>query len=293
MSRYGASPIPIPTPATDFYDVVSPALPLGTSEALVICNRTLRAVDPQGFDSVTNSSNWTITPVDPRIAKEDGTFQIPPDEFVATVALPQVAEVFVDDDFPSQYRVVTVTPMENRVRYTFELSSRVRAVGCESLSSSTTASMRALIRGLPPVPRFVQEDLYRDFAMTYFPTDPQQPSSTWRFDTTSDIGIQNNLESLQKRLYRRLSTKPGGFRHLGRGYGIDLKLKTLFRAGRAQELANELARQCKLEPDVVDAGVSVRLQFSGTTPFVEVSIKVVRDDRQTGKFVFPLTLEEG
>lgn len=290
MSRYGEAPVPISTPATGFYDVISPALPLGSSEALVICNRVLMQDDPEGFNSVTNPTNWTITPVDPRITKADGTFQVPEGEVVPRVANPEIAFIEVDEDYANQYRVFTVTPMEDRVRYTFELSDTVRSVDCEDLAIDS-ASYRAVNRGLPPVPRWVQTDELRDFAMTYFPNDERQPPSTWRFDTSGDIGIQNNLQSLQKRIYRRLTTKPGGFRHLGTGYGVDLKLKTLFRSGRAQEIANEIARQCRLEPEVVDAGVSVKMELAGGANYLRVSIRVLREDRQTGKFTFALALE--
>jgi len=289
MSRYGAAPIPIPTPASGFYDVASPALPLGYSEALVICNRVLVQDDPEGFNSVTNPLNWTITPINPEIVKEDGSVQIPAGEVVPRVANPQIALVTVDDEYTNQYHVFTVTPMENRVRYTFELSNAVRSLDCDELADNI-ADYRAVTRGLPPQPRWVQQDELRDFAMTYFPVDPLQPPSTWRFDSTGDIGIQNNLQSLQKRLYRRLSTKPGGFRHLGTGYGVNLKLKTLFRAGRAQELANDMARQCRLEPEVLDAGVSVKLKFAGSSPYLDVSIRVLTTQRRTGKFTFAVAL---
>ncbi len=289
MSRYGAAPVPISTPTVGFYDVVDPALPLALNEALVICNRTLPGDDVEGFNSVTNPSNWTITPVDPRIVKTDGTFQVPAGEVVPTVADPQIASVVVDPDFDTQYILTTVTPMENGVRYTFTLSDDVKAVGCEAITANDSASMRALGRGIAAGPRYVQADQYRDWAMTYFPIDPKQPVSTWRFDSTGDIGIQNNLESLQKRIYRRLSTKPGGFRHLP-GYGVDLGLKTLFRSGRANQIANELRRQIKEEPDVLDAGVAVKLRFANNSPYVEISVRVQMTDRQIGKFVFPLTL---
>lgn len=290
MSRYGAAPVPISTPATGFYDVIDPALPLGLNQALVICNRTLTGTDVEGFNSVINPINWNITPIDPRIAKGDGTFQVPANEVVPTVSSPQIAAVAIDADFDTQYIVTTVTPMEAGVRYTFTLASTVKTAACDVITANNNASMKAVGRGGAVEPRFVQEDTLRDFDMTYFPDDPQQPESTWRFDSTGDIGIQNRLQSLQKRIYRRLSTKPGGFRHLGRAYGVDMKLKTLFRSGRAHQLANAIAEQCRAEPDVLEAGVAVRLRFAGNSPFVEIAVRVQMIDRTTGRFVFPLTL---
>ncbi len=289
MSRYGAEPVPISEPTTGFYDVVDPALPLALNEALVICNRTLPVEDVQGFASASNANNWTITPIDPRLVKSDGTFQVPRGEVVPTVADPQIASVAVDPDFDNQYILTTVTPMESGVRYTFTLSDQVKAVDCEELTANDSASMRAVTRGGAVEPRYVQSDQYRDWAMEYFPQDKKQPESTWRFDSSGDIGIQNSLQSLQKRIFRRLSTKPGGFRHLP-GYGADLGLKKLFRSGRVNELANELRKQIREEPDVLDAGVAVKLRFANTSPYAEVTVRVQMTDRQTGKFVFPLTL---
>lgn len=292
MSKWGTSPVPISTPPVDEFDVIDPALPYALNEALVIVNRELMTDDNEGVDSAVNAANWSVVPIDPRIPKGDGTFQVPDGEVVPTVAAPQIAEVEVDSETATQFHVRTVTPMENGVRFTFTMSDNVKGANCETLTSNNTASMRALVRGTPPEPRFVQADVYRDFDLRYFPSDPLQPESTWRFDSTGDIGIQDAELSLQKRIYRRISTAPGGFRHLGRTYGTDLKLKTLARAGGLQNLANQVADQCRLEPDVVAAGASATLRFaSNGDPFVELVVRVQRQARREGRFVFPIPLD--
>lgn len=252
----------------------------------------LEADDVLGFTSVTNPRNWSVVAVDPGIQSvQDPTrFFVPPGCARPTYT-PEIGQAFLDpDDLPAsqvQVHIKFNIPAEERVIYQITVSDQVRGTDCQVLEGDDTQEAKGLIRGVGPLPRFVTDDIYRDFDLQYFPVDPQQPNATWRYDSTSDIGIQPGLESLRKRILRRLSTLPTGFKHLGRLYGADLGIKTLARSGKLQKLANIAAEQTREEPDVSDAGAECRLTFAADgTAIIELHIRAVLQTREEARLTF-------
>lgn len=252
--------------------------------------------DPEGFDSVTNPSNWIVDAVDPRIPRvqdPDNPF-LPEGEAVPSFS-PEIGIIEIDEDDDRQVLFRFNTRLEARVRYQLTASTQIRTDDCDDLSTgapfSATQEARGLFVGLGPSPRYITEDTLRDFDWRYFPTDPLQPPGTFRYDTTGDIGIQSEDESLHKRLFRRISTSPRAFVNLSDTYGAGLDVKTLARSGRLQELANKAAEQAREEPDVRDAGAEARLDIAADgTAIVSLSIRVVRKGRQVSRFTLPIPL---
>lgn len=265
-------------------------VPYSMNEMLAFFSDVFIADDPGGFDSITNPANWTIAAIDPRVPSEadPGRFFVPDGVGVPTFQ-PEIGVITADEDDDLQIHVRCNRPLEARVIYELTVLTAARTAACDTIFGDDTKSAQGLFRGVGPVPRFVQEDIYRDFDLRYFPTDPKQPPSTWRYDSTGDIGIQTGLESLRKRLYRRLTTAPGGFKHLGDAYGVDVGIKTLARSGELQKLANRAAAQAREEPDVTAAGAQTRLVFaSDGSALIELSIQVVQRGREQARFVFNL-----
>lgn len=291
MSKFPEDLFPIETPdAAGEYQFLG-IVPYAMNEALVFLSKEVVADDIEGFNSANNVRNWSVVPVDPRIplTSDPTKFYIPDGEVVATYE-PDIGIVTVDEDDPKQLHLFFTSSLESGVRYDVTMSSEIRGPNCEALTGEDTRRFKSSIRGLGPVPRFVQEDVYRDFDMQFFPSDPNQPPGTWRYDTTSDIGIQREDESLKKRLYRRLFTPVGGFKHLGDGYGVDMGVKKLARSGELQRLASDAAIQARLEPDVIDASATTRLVFaSNGQPLVELIVTVIRQNRTSSRFTFRST----
>ena len=295
MSKFPSDLFPLPFPDTDTGPPWVPGtwqflgvVPYAMNEVLAYMSRELVNDDVNGHDSVTNPANWSVLATDPRTpsAEDPSRFFVPEGVGVPTFQ-PEVGRVFVDEDDPRQVHVRFNTPLESRVIFDLTVSAAVRGLDCEELAGLGTRSVQSLYRGIGAVPRFVQLDVFRDFDLQFFPQDPKQPPATWRYDTTSDIGIQTAEASLRKRLYRRIMSLPGSFKHLGRGYGMTTELKRMVRSGELQRLANRAAEQAREEPDVIAAGAETRLQFAPDgTAFVELTIRAVRDDRQEFRFVF-------
>lgn len=296
MSKYPqelfAAPATIPASKFAYLGLV----PYGANRMLAYFSDELVGDDPEGFDSVTNVRNWAVSAVDPtipRVQDPDNPF-VPAGEAVPRYT-PEIGQVTVDDDDARQIHLWFNTRLEPRVRYQITAGSALRTEDCDTLETGTpftdTQEARGLFVGAGPSPRFVTQDTLRDFDWRYFPRDPQQPASSWRFDTTSDIGIQSEDESLRKRLLRRITARRRGYRNLPETYGLDLDVKTLARSGRIQELANKVAEQARLEPDVRDAGAEARLTLAADgTAVVEITIRAIRKGRRESRFVLDVPL---
>jgi hypothetical protein len=78
-------------------------------------------------------------------------------------------------------------------------------------------------------------------------------------DSSGDYAIDSGLASFKKRVYRRLVTKPGGFLHLGNGYGVGVpqQAKKLARNSTIQKLATQAESQISLEPETQACQVTV------------------------------------
>ena len=296
MSKFPAGLFPLPgtLPADKF--AFLGMVPYGANRLLAYFSDVPVGDDPEGFDSVTNVANWTIDAVDPsqpRVADPDNPFV--PEGEVVPVYSPEVGMVTVDEDDARQVHLWFNTRLEQGVRFDVTVGTALRTKNCDDLESGTpftlTHRVRALQIGVGPTPRFVTQDTLRDFDWRYFPTDTLQPPGTWRYDTTGDIGIQSEDESLRKRLYRRITAKRRSFRNLPDDYGGVLDVKALARAGRIQELANLVAEQARLEPDVRDAGAQAKLTFAADgTVIVELTVRAVRVGRRESQFVLDVPL---
>lgn len=293
MSKFPADLFPFPVAPVVLADFVFLGLvPYAANQLLAFFSIAPVSDDPEGFDSVTNRINWTVVAVDPRIprvADPNDPF-LPPGEAVPTYT-PEIGLIEVDDDDDKQIHISFNTRLEERVRYQLTASLNIRTANCDELEDPRTREAQGLFIGTGPTPRFITQDTLRDFDLRYFPTDPLQPNGTWRYDTTGDIGIQSEDESLRKRILRRVSTSPRGFVNLSRDYGAGLNIKTLARSGRIQDIANVVAEQARQEPDVRDAGAEARLAISPDgTAILNLSVRVVRVGRRESQFTLDVPL---
>lgn len=290
MSKFPDDLFPIPTGSSDL-DYIG-LVPYASNRMLAFFSLVPLADDSEGFDSVTNRANWSVAAVDPQITRvEDPTDPFVPPGEVVPAYTPEIGFVEVDEDDARQVHLHFNTRLEPRVRYQLTVDSVVRTTDCTALVAPFVQEARGLFVGTGPSPRFVTQDTLRDFDLRYFPTDPQQPEGTWRYDTTGDIGIQHEDESLRKRLLRRISTNPRGFVNLSEDYGAGLDIKAIARSGGIQEIVNIVAEQARQEPDVRDAGAEARLAINPDgTAILNLSVRVVRVGRRESRFTLDVPL---
>jgi hypothetical protein len=291
MSKFPENMFPIVSPSAGGTFQVLGAVPFGMNSALVYFELAPLADDPEGFDSATNPANWAFSPVDPSTpsASDPNRLFVPDGEAVPTY-VPEIGLIEMDLDDPRQALLRFNTPLETNVRYDISPTG-LRTTDCDTLVVATVQA-KGLFRPDPPAPRFVQEQIYRDFDFRFFPIDRQAAPATFRYDSTGDIGIQDANESLRKRLLRRMNTAPGAFTHLGKGYGTDLGVKKLARSGNMTALVNICREQALLEPDVREAGCEARLTTTRGGSLIEVVVRVTRKDASTSSFVIPISPQE-
>lgn len=264
-------------------------LPAAANELVVVFDVAPLADDTEGFNSGTNVRNYTLTAIDPTITAGDGSTHVPPGEFVPS-RQPSLANAWQDEDDPTQVHLSTHVRLEPGVRYQLVVSTQIRGEDCEVFNGPTTWETRALRPGPPRVPRYVQEDRYRDWDNTLFPDDPDQPEGTWRFDDNADIGLHDEDESLKKRVMRRILSMQGEYAHIP-AYGGNVRVKALARSGRLQELANEIAEQVRQEPDVLQASAEVNNSTDTRgRGIIEVEVFVRRSELRDSKFLYELSI---
>lgn len=80
----------------------------------------------------------------------------------------------------------------------------------------------------------------------------------FRYDETGDYGIDQGMVSFKKRVFRRLTTIRGAFRHIP-SYGVSIpqSAKKLVRANLTDSLAADAEDQIRQEPETTNVSVSL------------------------------------
>jgi hypothetical protein len=86
--------------------------------------------------------------------------------------------------------------------------------------------------------------------------------------TGATYTTHDGIASLQKRVLRRLTTRPGEFKHLGLGYGVGLREKEPVPIRDLNELTRAIRDQVTQEPDVRDASVKLELSADNVLAIV-------------------------
>jgi len=110
--------------------------------------------------------------------------------------------------------------------------------------------------------------------------------ATFRLDPRNDLDTHRGIETIKKRIIRRLMTSPGGFSHL-ETYGAGIRTKEPANTTNLNEIRASVLRQVEAEEEVVRASVNV--SFQAGVLFVDVKARTRRDQFALG-FEIP---EEG
>ena len=268
----GTTPLPIPGEMR-----IRGVVPFAQNSCIAVFDVPPLADDVLGVASVTNVNSWSALVIDPTNTDTDVPLLQPGD--VVPTRNTDVAFIEADPNRAEQIHVIFKGPLQPRVIVEVTASVVIAGARCEVLSGTLSQRFRASLPGPEAQPEFIQEDRFRDFAFEFFPTDTEQPGGTLRFDSSGDIGIQGNLPSLKKRLFRRLLTRPGGFSHLGQGYGLKDGVKNRASRSDLQQLVNRVAEQAKLEPDVVEATAVLLETTTGSGQVIaRIALSVLRTD---------------
>lgn len=137
------------------------------------------------------------------------------------------------------------------------LRSADRTVGLSPLGASAT--FEGVRQGIP---QRTTDGVVgnRDFANPQMPGPGIAANALGQFipDDLGDYGIDQGLVSYKKRVFRRLTTKRGTFRHIpGYGVGIPSASKHLARANLTGSIAADAEDQIRQEPETVSAEVTL------------------------------------
>lgn len=263
------------------------AMALGTHEVLVDFDIEPETFDPEGQRSATNVANWTLVPIDPRVASTaDPGVLYNPGRLPVPTRSPLLIEAEWERSAPTLVVLAVDSALERGVIYELEIQPVVEGASCETLVGVSAWRFGAVGQGPSRRSRIVQLDRYRDWANEAMPSAADQPESAWTIGANKDIALHDGPASLRKRIYRRLLSAINSFSHLV-GYGTDLRIKSLLRSGEVQRLANAIPEQIRREPDVRLCSCTVQQdEVNSDGSVVVITIYVVRDDSREIKYVF-------
>lgn len=261
--------------------------PMGTSslgglfDAVVVDASTIDvttvALDPV---FMTDASRWSVTPV--------GLGDI-----VTVVSVTeQVSE--------TQWRLSLTPGMSlGSLAYTITFDDTGSGLPVDSACLSLTVLSPAAAAVVPtPLTALLTTDLPFDIANPQLVRDAAvidpPPLGQYQVTDRGDFALDNRLQSLRKRIMRRISTSVGGFALLP-GYGFAIAEKGIVRPSELVRLAADAKAQTEREPEVVRATVSVQQLRTApeivvvfvkarTTLGIDVEANQRVDLRPTGRF---------
>jgi len=280
MSLFGLSPLGTelgPSGGPGLITVLG-VLPASVSSFIVVFDRPPFVFDSAAARAANNASNYEMTSIDPTIYPPLALVPtLPPGKVVPTrQVFPAVATV--DRADPKQVIVDTDAKMDPKVDHVVHVNANIRGVGGETFAGPQDWVFTSVNYAPDPESPAAQAlAKYRDFAWQF-----DSDAGAWKYDPNNDIGIAGRLASLRSRIYRRVFTSPGGFAFLPT-YGVGVALKGLGRAAARQGLADTVAQQALLEPEVVDASADVRLEHTdrGSVVYISLYVRLASGDNST------------
>lgn len=225
-----------------------------------------RAVSAADSDDILNADNWTVTLISPG------------DGHTPLVQWVQYVNAY-------EMRVLLDTTADPGALYGLSFSDNVVPASLGVLGCRCAEFVGA---GIPSISAGAtggqRRERITDFANPFTERDAQMvgaPLSTFQTSSAGDYKLDSGLVGLRKRIWRRLTTQPGGFYHLPTSYGLAWQEKGLIRSSQLFELQARAQQQALLEPDVIRASAAIRRDVSDPS----VVILFLRATSQTGEEV--------
>lgn len=114
---------------------------------------------------------------------------------------------------------------------------------------------------------------------------------TLAYDDTGDYAFDERVTSFKKRMLRRIISTPGGFMHLGMGYGVGIKNfgKRLASAANRGTLAAQIEKQIAQEPET--ARVRANIVESNRPGLYRLQLLVKLRSGLTSRYELPFPLQ--
>lgn len=283
MSIFGVRPLGVgPYGGMPVISVLG-VLPLSNNSWIVVFDREPKTLDSTSPNSATNPTNYVLTAMDPTyISATVPAPGILAPGLTAPTRFPSVRVAVQDEQDPTQIILSADSQLEPNVQYQVYVSNTIKGADCETFTGEQYWTFKAPSYSTQPTGVLISEQRYRDFAWKPYGEDGLE---AFVIGSNNDIALDSALESLKKRIRRRVFTQKGSF-IWDNQYGVGIKAKALIRSSSLQSLATSIASQIKLEPDVDDVSVSVRKRVtpSGTVVDIDCSVRMI--DARVYRLVF-------
>lgn len=130
------------------------------------------------------------------------------------------------------------------------------------INGATAANLLGVVEQHDPLKASALEP-YRDRDLRNPPFATGGLSGCLVFAADSDYQSEDRASLVKKCCMRRLGTKPNGFKHLGKDYGVGILEKEPIPGGSLSNLKATIERQLQLEPDVETVKANLLLDRSG------------------------------
>lgn len=217
------------------------AIVSGRNSIDVEWSAAVKAFDPTTANDSLNPANWFLSAVDPTTA------------LIPFVQYVEVAATDADGG-ATTIRIFFDADLDDGATYNIVANPAIVASdGVTAIGSPNSYDVIVPTLGFVPVINTIPRELRTDWKST---TGAKAVSGTIRWDETGDLANESGITYLRKRIMRRMSTLRGAFFHLP-NYGAGRRLKTLITPSDLANYEAEAKAQVLLEPDVIDAVVTV------------------------------------
>lgn len=286
MSSLGISPLG--TDLGEFGGIgkitIKGVLVTGSREFVIVWDRVPRFRADGALKDASELPNYLLVAVDPTIQTQNGPYV--PHGSVVPKRTPILRGLARDKADPLQILAEVDCDSEPRAEYDLTIF-RIEAETGEVLAGPLTWRLRGL--GLPAAP--VVRETLRLAADPLLDIQnaaiPGVELAGWTMGPGGKFLRHGGIQSLRKRVFRRIITSAREMQILGPDYSADLQVQVLARPSTLQVWANRLQTGIAQEPDVAAVQVRVTTPASGAEQ-VDITVAVTYRDTRAAVLEFTL-----
>ncbi len=250
-------------------------LPAAENRFIVVFDRAPLSSDPKGRRDASNPANYRIEPIDPTIVINN----IPtvPDKAVVPTRGIALARARVDPADPKQIHVWTDRDMEPNIEHRVSVIGPIHGMACEDFAGPPSDTFWAPNPAPLPIAPDRLDGSMRDLDDGGTASSGDYPE-VWRYQDNSDIALQDEIESLKKRIIRRVTQLPNSY--VWSDNGVPTFIHSLMTPAALNNLAIIVAEQTRKDALVSAASCEVTPFISGGDAYVVIRLSVILRDRR-------------